>query len=317
MKSVKLALLAAAAVMVVMPAMAQDRDGRHGGRENRSFDSGERNNVRPTPPQAVAPRPQPQVSAPAAPQQQQRGTWGGGNRFSPEQRAQWQAGRGQRERNDARPVPPQANTGTPQQDVGRWSRGENRGDVGRWTGNDRRQRGDRDAGSGRVDTQRDEGRWDRDNRGGAGDWRRNDGNRGNNDRRWDNNNRGNNNDGRWDNNRRNDGRWDRDGRGNGRRPDLNWRNDHRYDWRGWRNTHRDIFRRGHYNAPYGYGYRSVYRGFFLEPFFYASNYWLSDPYEYRLPPVEWPYRWVRYYDDALLVDTTTGEVADVIQGFFY
>src|SRR4051812_5997981 len=92
MKSAKLALLAAAAVMVVMPAMAQDRDGRHGARENRSFDGGERSNLRPTPPQAVAPQPRPQVSAPQQ-QQQQRGNWGGGNRFSPEQRAQWQASR--------------------------------------------------------------------------------------------------------------------------------------------------------------------------------------------------------------------------------
>jgi len=36
-----------------------------------------------------------------------------------------------------------------------------------------------------------------------------------------------------------------------------------------------------------------------------------------LPVVEWPLRWVRYYDDALLVDTTTGEVIDVIQNFFF
>lgn len=309
MKSFKLALLAAAAVLVVAPAMAQpdrpDHGGRSGGREGRTADDGQRGNARPTPPQAQS-RPQAPVAAPQPAQaQQQRGYGGGGNRFSEQQRAQWAANRGQQDRGNARPTPPQAINGG-QQDRGQWSRGNN----GRWNRNDG-QRGDRDIRNGENGGRRDDGQWNRDNRnhGGNGDDRRwdNDNNRRDNDRRWDNN-----------NNRGGDNRgWNRDGRGNGRRPDLNWRNDHRYDWRGWRNTHRDIFHRGRYNAPYGYGYRSVYRGFFLEPFFYASNYWLSDPYEYRLPPVEWPYRWVRYYDDALLVDTTDGEVVDVIQGFFF
>jgi len=87
-------------------------------------------------------------------------------------------------------------------------------------------------------------------------------------------------------------------------------------WRDWRNGHRDLFSR-HYHAPRGYRYRSVYAGFFLEPFFYGSSYWLDDPYDYRLPPVEWPLRWVHYYNDALLVDVTTGEVVDVIPNFFF
>ena len=30
-----------------------------------------------------------------------------------------------------------------------------------------------------------------------------------------------------------------------------------------------------------------------------------------------PYRWVRYYDDALLVDIYSGEVVDVIYDFFW
>jgi len=33
--------------------------------------------------------------------------------------------------------------------------------------------------------------------------------------------------------------------------------------------------------------------------------------------VEWPLRWVHYYNDALLVDVTTGEVVDVIPNFFF
>ena len=30
-----------------------------------------------------------------------------------------------------------------------------------------------------------------------------------------------------------------------------------------------------------------------------------------------PYRWVRYYDDAVLVDIYSGEVVDVINNFFW
>ena len=36
-----------------------------------------------------------------------------------------------------------------------------------------------------------------------------------------------------------------------------------------------------------------------------------------IPPVEWPLQWVHYYNDALLVDVTTGEVVDVIPNFFF
>ncbi len=36
-----------------------------------------------------------------------------------------------------------------------------------------------------------------------------------------------------------------------------------------------------------------------------------------MPPAEYGTRWVRYYDDVLLVDTYTGEVIDVIHDFFW
>lgn len=51
--------------------------------------------------------------------------------------------------------------------------------------------------------------------------------------------------------------------------------------------------------------------------FYSSRYWIDDPWQYRLPDVYGPYRWVRYYDDALLVDVYSGEVVDVIHDFFW
>ena len=98
---------------------------------------------------------------------------------------------------------------------------------------------------------------------------------------------------------------------------THWRNDRRYDWRSYRDHHHSIFRYGNYYDPYRSSYRRFSIGFNLWPSYYQSNYWLNDPWMYRLPPVYGPYRWVRYYDDALLVNIFTGEVEDVVRDFFW
>jgi hypothetical protein len=102
-----------------------------------------------------------------------------------------------------------------------------------------------------------------------------------------------------------------------RRWSNDWRRDHRYDWRNYRNSHRSIFRLGRYYDPYGWGYRRFSIGFSLGSSYYGSNYWLDDPWMYRLPPAYGPYRWVRYYDDALLVNIYSGQVVDVLYNFFW
>ncbi|MDP3676183.1 MAG: RcnB family protein [Novosphingobium sp.] len=103
-------------------------------------------------------------------------------------------------------------------------------------------------------------------------------------------------------------RWDR----------HDWRRDTRYNWSGYRNQHRDIFRAGRYYSPYSnYRYSQLSIGFFLDSGFYGNRYWINDPWQYRLPQVYGPYRWVRYYDDVLLVDIYSGEVVDVIHNFFW
>lgn len=102
-----------------------------------------------------------------------------------------------------------------------------------------------------------------------------------------------------------------------RRWSNDWRRDHRYDWRNYRNSHRSLFRLSRYFDPYGYNYRRFSIGFNLGSSYYGSNYWLDDPWMYRLPPAYGPYRWVRYYDDALLVNIYTGQVVDVLYSFFW
>jgi Ni/Co efflux regulator RcnB len=96
-----------------------------------------------------------------------------------------------------------------------------------------------------------------------------------------------------------------------------WRHDGRYDWRDWRHRHRSIFHLGFYYDPFGWGYQPFDIGWRLWPNYYSANYWINDPWEYRLPYAPPGTRWIRYYNDALLVDTFTGEVVDVIRDFFW
>ena len=96
-----------------------------------------------------------------------------------------------------------------------------------------------------------------------------------------------------------------------------WRRDHRYDWHHHRSHHGSLFRLGRYFDPYGWGYRHFSIGYSLWPSYYGSSFWLNDPWQYRLPPAYGPYRWVRYYNDALLVNIYTGQVVDVIYSFFW
>ena len=102
-----------------------------------------------------------------------------------------------------------------------------------------------------------------------------------------------------------------------RRWGHDWRRDGRYDWRRYRDRNRSRFHVGFYFDPFGWNYRRYNVGWRLWPNYYSQSYWLNDPWQYRLPPAYGPYRWVRYYNDALLVNIYTGTVADVIHNFFW
>jgi len=97
-----------------------------------------------------------------------------------------------------------------------------------------------------------------------------------------------------------------------------WRNDNRYDWQHYRYSNRNLFHGGAYYAPYrNYGYNRLSIGIFLDSLFYSQNYWIGDPYQYRLPPNPPGTQWVRYYNDVVLVDVYSGEVLDTIYDFFW
>ncbi|WP_309660951.1 RcnB family protein [Sphingomonas sp.] len=96
-----------------------------------------------------------------------------------------------------------------------------------------------------------------------------------------------------------------------------WRSDNHYDWRNHRQRHGSLFHLGFYFDPFGWNYRHYSIGSRLWSNYYQSNYWLNDPWQYRLPYAPPGYRWIRYYDDAILIDTWDGQVADVIYNFFW
>lgn len=96
-----------------------------------------------------------------------------------------------------------------------------------------------------------------------------------------------------------------------------WRHDKRYDWYKHRNKYWWLYQLGWYYDPFGWGYQPYSIGWRMWPSYYSSNYWLNDPWEYRLPYAPPGTRWIRYYNDAILVDTWSGQVVDVIYDFFW
>ncbi|MFY9351879.1 MAG: RcnB family protein [Sphingobium sp.] len=100
-----------------------------------------------------------------------------------------------------------------------------------------------------------------------------------------------------------------------RRDVADARREVREDWRDYRRTHRDVYRGGRWNAPFRYNQWNT--GARLRPVYYQPRYYVADPYRYRLPRPGWNQRWVRHYNDVLLVDTRSGRVIAAHRGFFW
>lgn len=297
MRKFIVALLTAASL--TSPALAQ-REPRQGGFQpaGERMVRGEGRTERPT---AQVDRPQPRREAVQA-ERQPRAE---GRRDMPQA-----DGQRMRPGDVRRSMPARIENG---RDWGDWNRDGRRDDGRRWNGNGTVRPGD---GRWNDGDRRDDGRWNGQDRRWDNDGRRWNGNDPRNDGRW-NGNDGRN-DGRWNgNDRRNDGRWT-NGRGDGGRWNRDWRRDPRYNWQDYRQRNRGAFNVGRYYAPrgWGYGYQRFSLGVYLNQSLFGQDYWLDDPFNYRLPPVDGPYRWVRYYGDVLLVDVRNGYVVDVIHDFF-
>ena len=76
------------------------------------------------------------------------------------------------------------------------------------------------------------------------------------------------------------------------------------------------FRWQTYHRPHGWYARRWTFGQVLPRVFWASDYWLSDYWMFDLPIPPYGYVWVRYGDDALLVNKRTGQILQVVYGLF-
>ena len=94
--------------------------------------------------------------------------------------------------------------------------------------------------------------------------------------------------------------------------DRRWGND---DWRRYRQSNRGLYARGNWRAPFRY--QHFRQGVRIQPAYYGSRYVISDPWRYRLPRIGGYQRWVRHYDDLLLVDVRRGNVLRVIPNFYW
>jgi len=82
-----------------------------------------------------------------------------------------------------------------------------------------------------------------------------------------------------------------------------------------RNANRRLYSRGYWRAPFAY--RTFRPGLHIGASYYAPRYYVADPYRYRLPYARPGLRWIRHYDDVLLVDVRRGIVVDVIRNFYW
>jgi hypothetical protein len=77
------------------------------------------------------------------------------------------------------------------------------------------------------------------------------------------------------------------------------------------------YRYGYYNPPVGFYTRSWAFGEILPRSWYGPDYLLNDWWSYDLPYPPPGYDWVRVGDDALLIDSYTGRVVQVVQDIFW
>lgn len=95
------------------------------------------------------------------------------------------------------------------------------------------------------------------------------------------------------------------------------RAEHRYsrELHDYRRDNPRVYSRGNWSAPYRY--RHWDRGVRVDRVYYAPRYYVNDPWRYRLPHAPGYARWVRHYDDVLLIDLRSGRVIDVYHRFFW
>ncbi len=103
----------------------------------------------------------------------------------------------------------------------------------------------------------------------------------------------------------------------GRRP-PDWNNHRNFDRGAWQRNEQ-AQRRYHWNSyqrPPGWYYRRWSFGMILPSLFWGRQYWIDGYWNYGLPDPPYGYVWVRYGNDALLVNVEDGDILRVIYGLY-
>lgn len=87
------------------------------------------------------------------------------------------------------------------------------------------------------------------------------------------------------------------------------------DYRRYRADHRTAFRASAWKS--NLNYRAFARGARVPAAYYAPRYAIGNYQAYRLPTPRANQRWVRNYNDVLLVNVRTGVVVQAIRNFYW
>ena len=93
------------------------------------------------------------------------------------------------------------------------------------------------------------------------------------------------------------------------------RREYREDWRDYRNSHRDLYRGQTFRAPFRYQRFGV--GGRIAPAYWGNQYRVNDVSRWNLPQAGRNLVYVRHYNDLLLVNSYTGRVVRVYNGFYW
>lgn len=93
------------------------------------------------------------------------------------------------------------------------------------------------------------------------------------------------------------------------------RQDRREDWREYRQRNRNLYRAPAFRAPFRYQRFGV--GASINARYWGDSYRVNNYARFRLPQPGRYQRYVRHYNDLLLVNTRTGRVVRVYNGFYW
>jgi Ni/Co efflux regulator RcnB len=91
--------------------------------------------------------------------------------------------------------------------------------------------------------------------------------------------------------------------------------EYREDWRDYRTHNRNAFHPARFRAPFRYNNFNI--GIRLSPQYYGSRYYVNNYSSYRLPSPGYGLRYVRHYNDVLLVNVRNGRVVQVYRNFYW